>query len=129
MPVRQNAASVQVSDMRRLPAAVIVLLVCPLPSLAQAPDRSLERVALALQNSPVTITTDPWMTAQPLKLGPFTQVPPVKRGEMIRLSLPVGEYVTKAAKSVSAANRRRQEARAKREVAAALQEFAERTRK
>jgi hypothetical protein len=62
------------------------------------------------------------------KLGPFTLGTPQLRGEIIRLSLPVGEYVSRVARGLAAANRRRQEATARRRVEADLKAFAERQR-
>ena len=61
----------------------------------------------------------------PAKLGIFTLVPPTGRGEIIRVSVPIGELVSRAFKSLSEANRRRQEAASRRKVEANLQAFAE----
>ena len=70
-----------------------VAISSPLPVAAsgQERDRSLERIAIGLQQAPAFVS--PYETDRRLKLGPLTLVAPVKRGEFIRLSLPVGEYV------------------------------------
>jgi hypothetical protein len=55
----------------------------------------------------------------------LTVVQPTLPGEMIRVSIPIGELVTRAFKGVAAANGRRREAAARRRVDAALQRFTE----
>lgn len=62
-------------------------------------------------------------SAPPTKLGIFTLVPPTSRGEMVRVSIPIGELVTRAFAGVAAANQRRQEAAARRRVEEALEEL------
>ena len=115
--------------MRRLTAGILVSAVCSAPVSAQERDRSLERISLALQQpSSVGRDVTPVASAAPLKLGIFTLVPPTSRGEMIRLSVPVGELVMGAFRGVAAANHRRQEAAARRRVEAALKQFAEQQR-
>jgi hypothetical protein len=117
--------------MKGLAYGVVAWCVCSAPLSAQEParDRSLERISLALQQPPaivrevVAVETD-----LPKKLGIFTLVPPVKRGEMIRVSVPIGEMVTNAFNGVAAANQRRQEAAARRRVEAALRQFKEQQR-
>jgi hypothetical protein len=56
----------------------------------------------------------------PTKVGPFTFVESQLRGEFVRVSLPIGEYVMSLARGLASANRRRQEAAARRRVAAEL---------
>jgi hypothetical protein len=51
-------------------------------------------------------------------------MPPVSPGEMIRVSIPIGELVTRAFKGIAASNRRRQEIAVRRKVAAELEQFA-----
>jgi hypothetical protein len=113
--------------MRGLAAAVLVSSVCSATVLAQERDRSLERIALALQQPAPIVwgVAPPVASPSPKKLGIFTLVPPVSRGELVRVSIPIGELVTRAFKSVAAANRRRREAAARREVEEALKWFAE----
>ena len=130
--------------MRRLAASLVVVSALSLQLLAQERNRSLERISLALlQPPPLPSGADPQealraSTLQTLdmsifgplpgaaKLGPFTLETPQLRGEIIRLSLPVGEYVSRVARGLSATNRRRQEAAARRRVEADLKAFAER---
>jgi hypothetical protein len=128
--------------MRRLAASLVVLSALSLQLSAQERNRSLERISLALQEpAPSRGHADPQEElrasigalifeppAGAAKLGPFTLGTPQLRGEIIRLSLPVGEYVSRVARGLSAANRRRQEAAARRRIEADLKAFAERQR-
>ena len=96
----------------------------PAHALAQERPLSLERIDLALQQPFLIVPgTAPVDGAAPTKLGIFTFVQPVRRGEMVRVSIPIGELVTRAFRSVGAVNQRRQEAAARRRVEAALSEF------
>jgi hypothetical protein len=61
----------------------------------------------------------------PRKLGVFTLVEPRLRGEIVRISLPLGGFVMGAVESVAAANQRRREAAARRRVNTALKSFTE----
>ena len=110
--------------MNGLAGGLLVSLVCSAPLLAQERDRSLERIRLVLQQPlPIMPSAVPVEESLPKKLGIFTLVPPTGRGEMVRVSVPIGELVSRAFKSVAAANHRRQEAAARREVQAALTWF------
>src|SRR5262245_6357510 len=112
--------------MRRLTAGLVVTALCPLSLMAQAREPSLERISLALQQPPpvIGISVIPDPPAPPVKLGPLRFVTPTGRGELVRVSIPVGELVSKAFKGVAHANHRRKEAAARREVEAALKQFA-----
>jgi hypothetical protein len=111
--------------MRGLAAAILVSSLCSSPQLAQERDRSLERISLALQQpSPIVPGVAPIEGASPRQFGILTLVPPTSRGEMIRISIPIGELVTRAFRGVAAANQRRQEAAARRRVEAELTAFA-----
>ena len=112
--------------MKGLAGGLLVSLVCWAPLLAQEPDRSLERISLALQQPRPTVRViGPVESASPKTFGIFTLVPPTGRGEILRVSVPIGELVSRAFKGVAAANHRRQEASARRRVEAALTWFAE----
>ena len=112
--------------MRAFAAGIIVSSVCSAPLLAQERDRSLERISLTLQQpSPIVRSVGPPEVDLPKKLGIFTLVSPALRGEMARVSVPVGEFVTGAVTRVGAAHQRRQEEAARRRVQAALKQFAD----
>jgi hypothetical protein len=111
--------------MKRLAAALLISLVWPAPLLAQERDRTLERISLALQQqSPVVRGIAPVEGASPIRLGVFTLVPPTRPGEIVRVSVPIGELVTRAFRGIAAANQRRQEAAARRRVETALKGLA-----
>ena len=112
--------------MKGLAGGLLVSFVCWAPLLAQERDRSLERISLALQQPLPTVRgVSPVESASPKTFGIFTLVPPTGRGEIVRVSVPIGELVSRAFKGVAAANHRRQEAAARRRVEAALTWFAE----
>jgi hypothetical protein len=112
--------------MKELAAGILVSVACSAPLLAQERNRSLERISLALQQPlPIVPGVDPVESAAPKTLGIFTLAPPTGQGEMVRVSVPLGEFVSRAFKGVAAANRRRQEAGARRKVEAALEWFKE----
>ena len=107
-------------------ALVVLVVGLGLPSLllAQESDRSVERVSAALQRqSQLGSSVLTWTEPPPKKLGIFTLVSPREPGEMVRLRLPIGELVSKAAQGVSAANQRRRETSARHEVQKALTVF------
>jgi hypothetical protein len=110
--------------MKLLVCGLLVWLASWAPLGAQDRDASLERINLALQQPPGIVRGVPPLEIDPpKKLGIFTLVPPVKRGEMIRVSVPVGEMVMRAVNGVASANQRRKEAAARRRVEADLQRF------
>jgi hypothetical protein len=112
--------------MRRAAGCLVAALVCPSSVLAQEQDRSVARISLALREPSRLVAALPPETAKaPTRLGIFTLVPPTGRGEMIRVSIPIGEMVSRVFEGASSANRRRQEVAARREVESALQAWFE----
>ena len=107
--------------MRGLAAGILVASLCSAPLLAQDRDRSLDRITLALQQPSLVVRDVAPVETPTTKLGIFTLLPPTSRGEMIRVSIPVGELVMRAFRGVAAATERRQEAAARRRVQAELQ--------
>jgi hypothetical protein len=119
--------------MRWLASLLVVVSVWSSPVLAQATDqdRSVERIRLALQQPPPLVSSPPppGTTGAPVTFGPFTLVPPVLRGEMVRISFPIGEFVSRAFDGVAGWQQRRKETAARRDVIEALKDWeAERTR-
>ena len=112
--------------MKGLAGGLLISLVCWAPLAAQERDRSFERINLALQQ-PILVVPDvsPVESTLPKTVGIFTLVQPTRPGEMVRVSIPIGELVMRAFRSVGEANQRRQEAAARRRVAAALKAFEE----
>ena len=107
--------------------ALGVLAIClglPPLLLAQENDRSVARISAALQRqSQLGSSALTWTEPPPKKLGILTLVSPTEPGEMVRLRLPIGELLSKAAHGVSAANQRRRETSARHEVQKALSAF------
>lgn len=132
--------------MRRLAIAILVGLASSRLA-AQTPDRTLERISLALERPPSVVSGADSGGAlrimerrilgvpifEPLpgtpKLGPFEFVAPQFRGEFIRLALPIGEYLSHRIRTLATANRRRQEQAARRRVEADLKAWRERASK
>ncbi len=111
--------------MKAVAGGLLLWLVCLAPLVGQERDRSLERITLALQQShSVMRGIAPVATAGPTTLGIFTLVPPELQGEFVRVSVPIGELVSRAFRGVAAARQRRQEEAARRRVKAALKWFA-----
>lgn len=111
--------------MKRLVLGLLLSSLVTAMARGQEADRSLHRIGLGLEQPLPTLRarlTD--ATTQRRTLGIFTMVPPERPGELVRISVPVGELVTRAFNGVAVANRRRHEAAARRQVAAALEEFA-----
>lgn len=105
--------------MKRLARGLLVALTCSAALAAQERDRSLDRIGLALQQPP-EIVVGVVESPLPKTFGVFTLVPPTGPGEVLRMSVPIGEFVTRAFRSVAAANHRRQESAARRKVQAEL---------
>jgi hypothetical protein len=110
--------------MKGLVGGLVGALMYWAPLVAQERDRSLERISLALQQPlPIVRGVGEVESTLPKTLGIFTLVQPTRPGEIVRLSVPIGELVMRAFRSVGEANQRRQEAAARRRVAAALEWF------
>jgi hypothetical protein len=110
--------------MKGLAGGLAISLACAAPLAAQERDRSLERIGLALQQPPQIVRDGiPVESNFPKKLGFVTLVQPTKRGEMIRISIPIGEFIVRAVTGVAAANHRRQQAAAHRKVEAEIKAF------
>jgi hypothetical protein len=131
------------SAMMRLAAALVVVMSLPCQASAQDGNHSLERISLALQQPPSVLRGADHAEAlraftlkalgvsifEPMagapKVGPFTLGTP-QQGEIIQLSLPIGEYVSRLAHGIAAANHRGKEASARRRVEADLKAFLDR---
>lgn len=112
--------------MKGLASGLMLAVVCSVPLLGQERGRALERIHARLQQPPSVLRgLDPVESAAPTTFGIFALVPPTGRGEMIRVTIPIGALVSQAFKAAAAGRRRRQEAAARREVEAALQLFKE----
>jgi hypothetical protein len=115
--------------MRALAVGLFFALACAARPAAQEQGRPLERITLALpQPPPVIRGVYPVEGTAPKRFGVFTLAPPELPGEIVRVSVPVGELVSRAFRVAAAANRKRQEAAARRRVERALAWFQDQTR-
>lgn len=110
--------------MRGLASGILVSVACSAPLHAQERDPALERISLALQQPlPIVRDFDTVEGVAPKTFRIFTLVPPTGRGEIVRVSIPIGELVSRAFKGAAAVNRRRQEEAARRKVESAFDRF------
>ena len=110
--------------MRAGPVILVILCVGLPRLLAQESGRSVERVSAALRaQSSHRVTPPPWAEPPAKQFGVFTLVPPANPGEIVRLSLPIGELTSRAARGLVRANQSRREAAARLEVQRALTAF------
>ena len=97
-----------------------VLCLCTVATVwAQQPESSsLQRVRASLQNPPIQSKpfTPLWSEPGPKRIGILTLTAPQHPGEFVRVSLPVGDLVTRAVRGVGAAKHRRAERKAREEV-------------
>ena len=88
---------------------------------------SVERVQLALQRAnqqqKLTLSPSPWAEPTVRTFGMFTVVFRGSPGEIVKVSLPIGELTTRAARAISNARHRRAERKAGEEVQSALRDF------
>jgi len=85
----------------------------------------LKRLNTTPQTQPRLIirTEDLFPLTPPTRLGMFTMVPPETNGEVVRVSVPIGELVSRAARAISDANHRRAERKADERVRKDLEQF------
>ena len=107
---------------------IVSLLFLISPAWAQQPNAAvLQRVRVSLRSSepPLLLGSIPLLVSSPesLRRGIFTLVPPDAPGEMIRVTVPVGELVSRAVRAIGRAQYRRAEQRAHTEVVRALSDF------
>lgn len=123
-PDQRSSWCVIFSAMKGLAGGLLISVACSATLVGQERDRSFERISLRLQQAPPVLgVVNPVEGAAPKRIGIFTLVPPTAPGEMVRVSVPIGELVSRAFKGAAAANRRRQESAVRRRVAADLEWF------
>ena len=111
--------------MKALAGGLLLWVAYLVPLAGQERDRSLERIAVALEQ-PYSLVRgiDPVETDEPKIVGIFTFVRPELPGELVRVSVPVGELVSRGLRGIVEAKQRRQENAARRRVEADLKWFA-----
>jgi hypothetical protein len=101
-PDQPSSPPVILGAMKGLAGGLLLSLVCGIPLLAQEQNGSLQRIRLTLQQPPAGVVVGPVDGAAPKTFGIFTLLPPTGPGEMVRVSVPVGEFVSHAFKGVAA---------------------------
>ena len=108
---------------------VSVSLITPLWAQQPEPASSTERIRVALQ-TPSTLTVSvPLTDPAHRKLGILTLIPPQLPGEIIRVSLPIGDLVTRGVRGLRTARYERAERKAREAVKRDLSHFEARQRK
>jgi len=105
--------------------ALAAMLAVTAPSLNAAEQQPPKELSAAMQAQPKLVIKpdDLFPLTRPVRLGMFTVVPPQTDGEVIRLSVPVGALLSKAAHAISDANHRRAERQADERVRKDLEQF------
>jgi hypothetical protein len=110
----------------RLPLFVIAAMTGGVHSLwAQQPPASVERIRIALESPQPPLNIDGARPTKPDEThwGVLTFVAPDSPGQMLKVRVPVGDLVGRAAHSVAASQHRRAEKAAHAEAVKALAEF------
>jgi hypothetical protein len=111
--------------MKALAGGLLLWVACLVPLAGQERDRSLERIAVALEQPHSLVRgIDPVETDEPRRFGIFVLVRPELPAVFVRVSVPVGELVSRALRGLSDAKARRQEDAARRRMEADLKWFA-----
>ena len=120
-------ASAHTAGPATLLLAALILIGWALPIHAQDVDSaSLQRIRLALDSQPTprsTLATPVWAPPERRTFGILTLVPTELRGEMVRVSLPIGELTTRGVRSLRNAKQRRAERKAREEVQAVVRQL------
>jgi hypothetical protein len=100
--------------MNDIATTVLVILVGLGVGSARAEQAETKHINGAGHTAPKLIirAEDLFPLTRPTHLGMFTLVPPEANGEVVRVSIPIGEFVSRAARAISDANHRRAERKA-----------------
>jgi hypothetical protein len=108
-------------------AVMVLIVVADVCGQEANSSTTVERVRLALNGSQrpglTSPTLPPLTEPAPTRLGILTLGPPQTNGQFVSVAVPVGDLVMRAVQTVSAAQHRRDERKAREEVRRALQDF------
>ena len=90
------------------------------PTVAGQTDPSVSNIRAALESPQAIINLPVWTEPTPTRLGMLTLLPPQTPGEVVRVSVPIGEITTRAIRAIGDAQRRRTERKAREEVLGVL---------
>ena len=105
-----------------LATVIVTLLIGAAVSADQDDSRPLN-APLPTQPKLIIRSEELFPLTRPTRLGILTLVQPQTNGEVIRVSIPIGELASRAAHAVSEASRRRAERKINQHIARELQEF------
>jgi hypothetical protein len=111
--------------MKRTAAVILLVIGIGVGSARAEQAEPPKRINSAFQTPPKLIIRpeELFPLTPPTRLGMLTFVPPENSGEVVRVSVPVGELVSKAARAISDANHRRGERKADERVRKDLEQF------
>jgi hypothetical protein len=110
--------------MRAVPLVIGLLLVGATTAYAQPPSSDpTRRLDLTFQGQPLSTGPFAWLPPDPKPLGVLTLLPPARPGEIVKFSLPVGEFAMRGIRAVASAQHRRAERKAKDKVQRELADF------
>ena len=81
-----------------------------------------ERVSVSAQE-PLRLTVPPWIEPTPKRFGVLTITQPERRGEIVQVSVPIGDLTIRAAHAIGQAQHRRAERKARKEVEQAIKDL------
>jgi hypothetical protein len=108
--------------MRIATASLMLVVLTAVANAEQADSRPKPSSPTLPPQKLIIRSEDLFPLTRPTHLGMFTLVPPQTNGEVIRLSIPVGELATRAARSISDARRRRAERKVEERIERELDE-------
>jgi hypothetical protein len=109
---------------RVLGCAAFVVLLTDAESQAQQSSQKPEPVTVAAQ-TPLRVTLPIWVEPPPKRFGVFTLTQPDHRGEVVQVSVPIGDIAMRAARGIGQAQHRRAEQKARKEVEQVMKELRE----
>jgi len=86
---------------------------------ANQSDQTRERLSVSAQE-PLRLTIPPWIEPTPKRFGVLTIKQPERRGEIVQVSVPIGDLTMRATRAIGQAQHRRAEQKARKEVEQAI---------
>ena len=111
--------------MRTGSVAIGLVIFCAATAHAQPGSSSdtIRRLDLTVQVQPLATSPLSWLPPDPRPLGALTLMPATQRGEIVKFSLPVGQFAMRGVRAVATAQRRRAERNARDRVRRELEIF------
>jgi hypothetical protein len=106
-------------------SVIVLVLVSGVAGVNLHADQSSQpsdRLRIALQDSP-RLTIPAWTLPPAKRLGVISIPPPQTRGEVVRMTLPIGDLTMRAARVIGNASHHRADRKARTEVQRAMSDF------